>query len=182
MRKTLAGLFLGVTLATAAPAVAAPRQPDPNPIQQCLDQVSTDEIARRGIPSCREDSNGNVLPYWPADKPNTGAFLALGLVFVAIGVVWSAIPAFVCHAYAKNAGQPTGVPVLLGLLLGWIGFGFVYLMARQQRQAPLPPPAAIPGGSHRPADRLRALTELYRSGAITESEYTARRTAIIDQV
>jgi hypothetical protein len=194
MRRLVAALLLGLGLmCAAAPAFAGAAQ---DPIQDCLNRADPQKTAELGLASCREDENGQLQPYW--DEPSTGASFGavIGGLFV-FGLVWSLIPVFASYSIAKNAGQSTGVAILLGLALGWIGLLIVYLMSRSDTRAamhgavdamaprswaPPPPAPGVPTPAQDVPARLRALSALRDSGEITDAEYETQRRAIIGTV
>jgi hypothetical protein len=173
MRRLLAALLVGAGLLLAVPAVAGATQ-DPD-IQACLDKAGTEKVIASGPPSCRKDANGEWQPYWEDNFGSAPAgFWALGAVFVVAALVWSAVPVVASYRLAQSTGQSTGMAVVLGLFLGWLGLGVVYLKGRSPMD-PAPVRAAAP-------DRLRTLESLRASGSITEAEYAAQRRAVISDV
>jgi len=134
MRRLVAAVVLGAGLLVAVPAYAGPAQ-EPG-IQECLDRVSSEEIQRRGVPSCRQDENGDYQPYWPAAQTTSGASrVVLVLVVIAFAALLGALPIYVAYRIARDNGQSTGVALVLGILLGWIGVLIVYFTSRDRTRA-----------------------------------------------
>jgi hypothetical protein len=198
MRRLVTALLLGAALVcSAAPALAGATQ-DPG-FAECLASAEP-QIIEKGPPSCREE-NGHFVPYWD-DEVSTGVGGGFIVTILLLGLIWSTVPAIASYHVAKNAGQPTGVAILLGLVLGWVGLLVVYLMSRSDTRAyahgavdamgprqpypspsygfqPPPPPTA-PAAD--PGTRLEVLDRLREGGQITDDEYAARRQTILDGI
>ncbi len=199
VRRIVAAVALALVLpVTAAPGALA--QSGPDDLQECLEGVNAFED---GVPTCTYQDGKLVRRDFPGqievETRGLGSLFAMLFVFA---LIWSVIPPIAAYQIAKNNGQSTGVAILLGLLLGWVGLLIVYLMGRSDTryaahhvieelgprpprppQPPYPPappaPPAPPGGTD-VAARLTRLDRLRTDGVVTDEEYAAKRAAIID--
>jgi hypothetical protein len=205
-RGLLIGSALVCALCLAAPASARVAAQAPQPqrtfatAEECMGSAA--ELGIVGSPTCTRAGNGLWVATYeedpgftgiPESRSSSGAFGA----FLLFALLWAATPAVIAGAVASSRQQSVGLAVVLGILLGWIGLVIVLFLkpgaveaARSTVSAvaaPTPvfmtPSVSMPTGSGRDAaSRLAELEELRERGLITEGEYTARRTAILQEI
>lgn len=105
------------------------------------------------------------------------------------GLLFLALPGLVTGMIAAQRDAPIGPAVLLGLLGSWFGVAVVaafYRPALVTDTDPIAGPSAdrteVDLGSDEAAVRLRRLQHLRDEGLITESEFEARRNAVLETI
>ena len=182
-----AALTLCVLLAT--PARAQTPQPDrtfPTDVECMQSGTGFDNI-----PTCTSTKEGEWVAHYsgsglPGSLPGAGWFVAL----IIIALLWGITPAVISGFIASSRGQSVLTAVLLGLILGWIGFLIVFLAFKPNVVekakgvvSEVLQPAAPTEQPHRDTTaRLTELEDLSRRGLITQDEYKARRAAILEQI
>ena len=155
-------------------------------LQNCLDQGG-DHAG--GLPTCTQ-VNGKWVASWP-DTPGPGgsgipgAFIALFVLFVLIGVAGTVWKVATAQKLAKDSGMDPGLATRMTLLTD-NGLDATYLAASLHQQpdaGPRPEEAQEPSPPGRSAAaRLTELGSLRDQGLVTQAEYDERRRAIIDDV
>ncbi|MDH2412673.1 SHOCT domain-containing protein [Nocardioides sp. CER19] len=167
MKRLLGVLAVAATLLLAVPGLAAADdvgdlcagQPD------CIVEDPT------GFGSDGFGSDGFGIPGW---------FVALFVLVLILGVATTIYRVSAARSMARSAGLDEGAATAVAML-DENGLNAAYV-ASSLRDRKATAPDAAPAQPRPAAERLAELQALKDSGAITESEYAARRQAIIDSI
>lgn len=165
MRRLLGALALATVLLMAGPGLASADSGD--------DPCGND-------PDCISTVYDNPTDFGP-DAPGIPGWFAGLFVLVVVWVGGVAYRVSTARSLARSAGMKEKDATAVALL-DESGLSAAYVAA-SLRPRETEPAAGPPAGEPRPpAERLAELQALKDSGAITESEYAARRQAIIDSI
>ena len=159
MKPLLSGLALAATLVLAVPGLAFADTTD--------DLCGTD-------PNCTVETGD--FGDFGSDAGIPGSFIAFFVIVLVLGVGMTIYRVSTARDMARKAGLDADAAGAVALLED-NGLSAAYVASSLR---PQPAPSTPPG---RPAaERLAELQVLKDSGAVTESEYAARRQAIIDSI
>jgi hypothetical protein len=177
--------FAIVASALTLVALASPAYADYSTQGACLTAA-----ANRGLNYACEGSRGHwkltQAGSFNNDSGGGSSFAGIFIVFVIL-VIAIAVGAAVWRvSMARKMAEQSGLDPKLATRMALFtdeGLDATYL-ASSLRQPPLQSPAtpAAPAASRTATERLAELTALKDSGAITQDEFDARRTAIIDGI
>jgi hypothetical protein len=184
-RGLLGAFALALLLVVLAPAVASAGNGGGG-LQQCINQSM----------SCVKDANGQWVPDDGGGDDGTsdsgipgfiGVFFVLAIA-AGVGItIWRVTTA---RTLARQSGMDPNLATQMTLLSGDGGLDATYLAASLRDRRPAPPshpdpapdPTPPPAATRSSAERLSELKGLLDQGLVTQAEYDARRTAIIDGV
>lgn len=134
------------------------------------------------IPDCPEGDTGwvegdcaQVVDYGPSmDTGMPPGFVALVILALLAGLAFTAWKVSTARRMAASSGMDVGDATSMALLTDG-GFEATYLASNLRDQQ-------APADARPPEERLRKLQELRDQGLITEEEYAARRTAILEEL
>ena len=140
-------------------------------IQKCIDGGTVNGEP----PTCRFDSNGNLIGRSTPHVLTPGTNLFVPLIVVAI--FWSLVPLLIAFGVARSRNEPVGLAVLMTVVLGWLGllivlYGQHHAASDLSRLVDHAPPGR-PRAAASPAavrERLGTLDGLYAQGVITVDE------------
>ena len=163
MKPLLSGLALAATLVLAVPGLAFADTTD--------DLCGTD-------PNCTVETGdfGSGTGDLGPDAGIPGSFIAFFVVVLVVGVCITVYRVSTARDMARKAGLDAGAAGAVALLED-NGLSAAYVASSLR-----PQPAGATPPSRPAAERLAELQALKDSGAVTESEYAARRQAIIDSI
>jgi hypothetical protein len=113
--------------------------------------------------------------------------------FLMYGLLWAAIPTFVCASIAGSRGLVAGPAIVLGLIGGWFGLAIVWAFYKPPLIEAVPPPRTNPKAGpavgvrleppstdDEAASRLRRLQQLRDEGLLTDTEFEERRQRVLE--
>lgn len=159
MKRFLGALALAVALLTAAPALA---------FAGGVGDLCGDD------PSCTVDEFG-------ADTGIPGWFVAIFVLVLLLGIGTTIYRVSAARSMARKAGLDQDAAGAVALLED-NGLSAAYVASSLSRPGTPTPDGSSDQHARPAAERLAELQSLKDAGAITESEYAARRQAIIDSI
>lgn len=173
-RAALGGILSVFLLGVTGPAYAD------GSLQECIDRAGD----HNGEPPTCTQVNGHWVASWPDDGAGGGAqgvIILLVVVGILITVGVTAWRVSTARRLASESGMDPGLATKM-TLLSEDGLDATYLAANLRRPTPTTPTTTPTPASTPAAERLTELKGLLDTGLITQAEYDARRTAIIDAV
>jgi hypothetical protein len=151
-------------------------------LQQCMNQAAD----HNGEPPICTKVNGTWVASWPDSAGPGGVpgiFIALFVIGGMIGLAMLAWKVTTARKLARQSGMDPGLATQMTLLTE-NGLDATYLASslRPQGGPTVSPPVAPAAPPRDVAGRLAELKSLVDQGLVTQTEYDARRQAIIDSV
>jgi len=151
-------------------------------LQDCVDQ----SVNHNGVPPTCTEVNGEWVPSWSDDSMTGGGFQSLFVTVLVLAVVVGIAGTWWKVSTARKLATQSGIDPNMATqmtLLDEDGLSATYLAASLRQpapaEAPTPPAVTTPPTA---ASRLAELKSLLDANLITQTEYDARRQAIIDAV
>ncbi len=179
-------LRCGSVVALATSALLLPAAPSyaGGGLQHCLDQAGN----HGGVPPTCTKVNGAWVASWPDASGSgggsgvPGGFMVLIVIGFLVGIAITVWKVSTARQLARRSGMDPGLATQMTLLTE-NGLDATYLASSlRQQPATSPPPAPSPAPARDVSARLAELKGLLDQGAVTQSEYDARRQVIIDSV
>jgi hypothetical protein len=178
---------LPVALATPSLLLAGAGPSYAGGFQDCLNKA----IDHNGEPPTCTKVNGVWVASWP-DSGGAGggggafaAIAAIAVIALLAGIAVMVWKVSTARRLATQAGLDPGLATQVALLTD-NGLDATYVASSLRQPGPTTPPptqvAPVPAPAKEPAMRLAELKNLLDQGVVTQTEYDARRQAIIDSI
>ena len=181
MRRLLATILLGWALVLTGAGSALAGEDPGEPPDWCFEPNASGDL-----PTCSSTVDGEWERNYPdsADPGMPDGFIALIVVGLVVGVGITIFKVFMARDLARKSGMDPDQATALTLLED-DGLEATYLASNLRGPAGESTPthaADSAGGGRSVSERLAELTTLLEQGLVTQSEYDARRAAILDSL